>query len=87
MDDPIFIFVVILAGVLLGMACKAMCPADEGKVDTAQADLSPAQPVAFEVSPSEAPLLAAADLNAKDCKSCGAHSVTGAVCSFCGRAL
>ena len=23
----------------------------------------------------------------RDCKSCGAHSVTGAVCSFCGRAL
>jgi len=23
----------------------------------------------------------------RDCKSCGAHSVTGVACSFCGRAL
>ena len=24
---------------------------------------------------------------ARDCKSCGAHSATGSICSFCGRAL
>jgi acyl carrier protein len=36
------------------------------------ADMTPA--------PSPAPL-------ARDCKSCGAHSVTGVVCIYCGRTL
>ncbi|MEI6248519.1 MAG: acyl carrier protein [Verrucomicrobiota bacterium] len=33
------------------------------------------------------PSPAAPPLPARDCKSCGAHSATGAICSFCGRAL
>ena len=37
------------------------------------------------VAPLPAP--AAPPLPARDCKSCGAHSASGSICSFCGRAL
>lgn len=37
-------------------------------------------PAALPPAPVPAPLV-------RDCKSCGAHSVTGPVCIYCGRAL
>jgi acyl carrier protein len=37
-------------------------------------------PAAATPAPSPAPVV-------RDCKSCGAHSVTGAFCVYCGRAL
>jgi acyl carrier protein len=37
-------------------------------------------PAGFSPAPAPAPL-------ARDCKSCGAHSVTGVVCVYCGRAI
>jgi hypothetical protein len=84
MDELTLIFLVIVAGILLGMACNTMSASDEGKVDAAQADQSASQPAP---DLSEAPALAPADLNTKDCRSCGGHSQPGRLCSFCGRAL
>lgn len=42
--------------------------------------------ITVTIAPTASPAPAPAPL-ARDCKSCGAHSVAGVVCSFCGRAL
>lgn len=84
MDEPLLIFLIIVAGVLLGMACKAMTVTEEEQADADKAAESPSQPAA---GPSEMPQASPDDANAKDCKSCGGHSQTGRFCSFCGRAL
>lgn len=84
MDEPLLIFLIIVAGILLGMACKAMTATEEEKADVAKAAESPSQTA---TGPSEMPQASPDDANAKDCKSCGGHSQTGRFCSFCGRAL
>jgi hypothetical protein len=84
MDELTFIVLVIVAGLLLGLACKAMTATDEEKAEAAQIDRPASQPAP---GLSEAPALAPADLNTKDCRSCGGHSQPGRLCSFCGRAL
>jgi hypothetical protein len=80
----LFFFFILVAGLLLGLACKAMTATDEEKAEAALLDHPAGQPAP---GPSEAPALAPADLHTKDCKSCGGHLQTGTLCSFCGRAL
>lgn len=84
MDELPLIFLIIVAGILLGMACKAMTATEEEQGDADKPELSPRHPSS---SPSDASPGEPVDPNTKDCKSCGGHSQTGQLCSFCGRAL
>lgn len=84
MDETLIIFPIVVAGILLGVACKAMTATEEESADAAKAEESPGRPVA---GPSEMPPSSPGDTNTKDCKSCGGHSQAGRFCSFCGRAL
>lgn len=84
MDELSLVFLFIIAGILLGVACKAMTATEEEKADAAKAAESPSQP---STGSSEVPPAAPDDANTKDCKSCGGHSQAGRLCSFCGRVL
>jgi hypothetical protein len=82
------VLVVIVAGILLGLAGKALADSSQANNGQGAAIADPEQgetatAKAGEVSPS----VSAEPADAKDCKSCGGHSQTGKNCAFCGRAL
>jgi hypothetical protein len=82
MEEVTLIFVVILGGVLLGLACNAMSAGGEEQADTSSSETSASEP-----NSTEAPAVVSPNPDAKDCKSCGGPAQTGRLCSFCGRAL
>lgn len=82
------ILVVVVAGILLGLAGKALADSSQANAGqgTAIADTEKgeaAMPMAEEGSPPVSAELA----DAKDCKSCGGHSQIGKNCAYCGRPL
>mgnify|MGYP007090727268 CR=1 FL=1 len=82
------ILVVIVAGILLGLAGKALSDSSQANAGQGAAIADPEQGEAATVKTGEAsPSVSAAPADAKDCKSCGGHSQTGKNCAFCGRAL
>lgn len=82
MEELPLIFMIIVGGILLGLACNAISTVVEEKTDSSQTALS-----SVDASPKEAPAAALSESNTKDCKSCGGHSQAGRLCSFCGRVL
>lgn len=78
MEEATLIFMIVVGGILLGLACNALSTGVGEKADSAPSDVSSGEPSSAEAVP---------DSNAKDCKSCGGHSQAGSLCSFCGRAL
>lgn len=82
------ILVVIIAGILLGLACKALTDSSQENEGQGAAIADPEQGETVTVKKGEAfSSVSAEPADSKDCKSCGGHSQTGKLCSFCGRAL
>ena len=82
------ILVVIVAGILLGLAGKALADASETNdgQGAAIADTEKGEAVMPKAEEGPPPV-SAEQADAKDCKSCGGHSQAAKICAFCGRAL
>jgi hypothetical protein len=82
------ILVVIVAGILLGLAGKALADSSQANDGQGAAIADPEQGETVMPKAEEGhPPVSAEQADAKDCKSCGGHSQTGRVCAFCGRPL
>jgi hypothetical protein len=82
------ILVVIVAGILLGLAGKALADSSQANEGQGAAIADPEQGGA--ATDKEKPVstsVSTGPVDVKDCKSCGGHSQTGKNCAFCGRAL
>lgn len=82
MQEVPVIFVVIIGGFLLGLACNAVSAGGEQQADILSSELSDSEP-----NPTKAPTVITPDSDAKDCKAYGGPAQTGRLCSFCGGTL